>query len=85
MPLHPEPELATLIAEAIDAGLLKHGTSEHKIACLFATKGQGRLTPTERRTFEERVLPILSKPIETQIFIQSLARRANRVPRRVAV
>ena len=83
MTRHPDPELATLIAEAIDAGLLTYGTREHEVACLVATKGQNRLSRSERETFETKVLPILAKPLSAQILVRSLARRSNRLPPRI--
>lgn len=84
VPMRPDPELSALIAEAIDAGLLRPGTSAHQVATRVALAGQHRLTPAERRVWEDAVLPILAKPIAAQVLIGSLVRRGNRLPRRVA-
>ena len=83
MSRYPDPELATLIAEAIDAGLLTYGTREHEVACLVATKGQNRLSRSERETFETRVLPILAKPLREQIAVASIIQRGGYVPRKI--
>ncbi len=83
--MRADPELAQLIADVIDAGLLTPGSREIEIARRVASEGQRRLTSEERHIWETGVLPVLSKPIELQIAARSLERRAFRLPVRRAL
>ncbi len=74
-----DPELRNLIAEALDAGLLKPQSEDARIATVVAEKGQRQLTAQERSVWEGRVLPILSKPIAQQIAIGAIQRRGGRL------
>ncbi|WP_062113348.1 hypothetical protein [Aureimonas sp. AU40] len=74
--MRADPELSQLIADVIDAGLLKAGSREIEIAQLVARQGQRRLTPEDRRIWENGVLPVLAKPIDIQIAVRSLERRS---------
>ncbi|ALN74193.1 hypothetical protein [Aureimonas sp. AU20] len=74
--MRADPELSQLIADVIDAGLLKAGSREIEIAQLVARQGQRRLTPEDRHIWENGVLPVLAKPIDIQIAVRSLERRS---------
>ena len=82
--MRADPELSQLIADVIDAGLLKAGSREMEIARLVARDGQRRLSPEERRIWENGVLPVLAKPIGVQIAVRALERRPYRLSRAVA-
>ncbi len=81
--MRADPELSNLIAETIDAGLLKPGTRAIEVALLVATDGQRNLSVADRLVWESAVLPILSKPIETQIAVRALEKRALRSSRKL--
>lgn len=78
-----DPEMSALIREVIEADLLKSGSPDLAVAERVAAEGLACLSPTERDLFEQRVLPILAKPIREQVAIASIMRRGGYVPRKI--
>ncbi|GGD90637.1 hypothetical protein GCM10011390_06750 [Aureimonas endophytica] len=76
-------ELAALIRDVVAAELLAPNSPELRIAEQVATSGLGTLDGEGRRIWENRLLPILSKPLSEQIAIASILRRGGYVPRRI--
>jgi hypothetical protein len=76
-------ELSALIRDVIAAELLAPNSLELRIAERVAARGLGTLDESERRIWETRLLPILSKPLGEQIAIASIIRRGGYVPRKI--
>lgn len=80
-----DQELRALIADAIAADLLAAGSSEREVAERVARSGQPALDAEQRKVWEERVLPVLSKPLNEQVAIASIIRSGGYVPRKIEV
>ncbi|MBB3996207.1 hypothetical protein [Aureimonas pseudogalii] len=83
MTTQTDPELYALVQDLVAAGLLKHGSNEHRVAAHVARSGLASLTGDERRMFEQSVLPILAKPMREQLAVASIVRRGGYVPRKI--
>ncbi|MBE7186344.1 MAG: hypothetical protein INR68_18285 [Methylobacterium mesophilicum] len=78
-----DSELSALIRDVIAAELLAPNSVEFRTAETVATRGLAALDENERRVWETRLLPILSKPLGEQIAIASIIRRGGFVPRKI--
>lgn len=78
-----DSELSALIRDVIAAELLAPNSAELRTAVTVAERGLAALDDSERRVWETRLLPILSKPLGEQIAIASIIRRGGYVPRKI--
>lgn len=78
-----DPDYASFLLAYAASGVFPEGSAEARLMRVVAYRGLSGLNYRQTRFWYDKILPVVSKPLEEQLAVSRIVRGGGRVPPRV--